>query len=286
MSGGFIAQVPLRWSDLDAQGHVNNALVADYLQEARVDFLLSGDNAHLLGSSTIVVSHQVEFLRPIRFSARPVEVAVRVGQVGAATINLGYKVRHDDELAARARTQLAIVRSGRPRRMTPAEREWFASRSLPLGPLRDLGQWTVGEQAHSYDLRVRWSDLDPYRHVNNVRAFDFVAEARNRLNPDGEQLTRMEAAAAASQTWMVARQDVRYLAEITHRLEPYRVRTGYAAVGRTSMTLVAQIEDPLDGRVLVRTTTVLVCGDAEGNPIPVPDSVRRGLERWPATRLD
>lgn len=27
--------VPIRWTDLDLQGHVNNTLVAEYLQEAR-----------------------------------------------------------------------------------------------------------------------------------------------------------------------------------------------------------------------------------------------------------
>ena len=39
----FQFSCPLRWGDLDAQGHVNNAVVVDYLQEARVAFLLSGD---------------------------------------------------------------------------------------------------------------------------------------------------------------------------------------------------------------------------------------------------
>jgi len=279
---GFLTRVPLRWVDLDAQGHVNNAVVVDYLQEARVEFLLSGDNAHLLGTSMIVVRHQVEFLRPIQFSVQPVEVELVVGSVGAASVLLGYDVRHDGELAARARTQLAKVRTGRPERMTPAERAWFAARQQELEPLRPVGRWTVGEEAHTTPLRVRWSDLDPYRHVNNVRVFDYVAEARNRLDPAEEGTTRMELAADADSTWMVARQDVSYRAEMLHRLEPYRVRTAYAAVGRTSMTLAAQVEDPLDGQVLARTVTVLVHGDRHGRPQPVPEDVHRGLALWPA----
>lgn len=281
---GFLTRVPLRWVDLDAQGHVNNAVVLDYLQEARVEFLLSGDNAHLLGSSTIVVAHQVEFLRPVLFSVDPVEVELTVGQVGAASVHLGYDVSHGDGLVARARTQLAKVRTGRPDRMTAAERAWFTGFQTDLEPLRDLGGWQVGEAAHVYPFPVRWSDLDPYRHVNNVRVFDYVAEARNRLNPDGDR-TRMELAAQDDNTWMVVRQDVAYRAEILHRLEPYRVRTAYAAVGRTSMTLVAQVEDPLDDRLLARTLTVLVHGDAQGRPVPVPPDAHRGLELWPATRL-
>ena len=281
----FRCRVPLRWVDLDAQGHVNNGVVLDYLQEARVQFLLSGDNAHLLGSSLVVTLHQVELLRPVWFSVEPVEVDLQVAEVGAASLGIGYEVRHGGTLVARARTGLAKVAGGRPRRFSPAERDWFSARQEEVTPLRDLGRWQVGPRAHEYELQVRWSDLDPYRHANNVRVFDYVAEARNRLNP-GEGPTRMELAAEAAQTWMVARQDAHYRAEILHRLEPYRVRTGYAAVGRTSMTLVAQVEDPVDDRLLAKTVTVLVHGDAEGRPVAVPPDAHRGLELWPATRLD
>ncbi len=280
---GFLSRVPLRWVDLDAQGHVNNAVVLDYLQEARVQFLLAGENAHLLGNALVVTGHQVEFRRPVRFSVDPVEVRLVVGRVGAATLDLGYDVHHGGELVARARTSLAKVRAGGPVRFTPAERAWFAAGQQELPPLRELGEWQVGDAAHEDEFQVRWSDLDPYRHVNNVRVFDYVAEARNRLNPGGGP-TRMELAAQADTTWMVARQDVSYRAETLHRLEPYRVRTAYAAVGRTSMTLVAQLEDPLDGRVLARTLTVLVHGDAGGSPIPVPEDAHRGLALWPARR--
>ncbi len=278
----FVVRVPLRWVDLDTQGHVNNAVLADYLQEARVAFLLSGDNAHMLGTSSIVAGHQVEYLRPIGYAPEAVEVELSVGKVGAATVTVGYRVRHLGVPVARARTLLAKARNGRPERMTAAERAWFAAHGGELEPLRDLGRWRVGEAASAFDFVVRWADLDQYGHVNNVRVFDYVAEARNHLNPDGAGLTRMQQATADHTTWLVARQDVDYLAELRHRIEPYRVRTAYARVGRTSMTLVAQVEEPATGRVHARTLTVLVHGDAEGHPIPVPPEANLGLERWPA----
>lgn len=278
----FLARVPLRWVDLDTQGHVNNAVLADYLQEARVAFLLSGDNAHMLGTTSIVVSHQVEFLRPVSYAVEPVEVELNVGRVGAATIAIGYLVRQQGKEVARARTQLAKARDGHAERMTPDERAWFAAHQAPLEPLREVGRWQVGEPACDFEFTVRWSDIDQYGHVNNVRVFDYVAEARNHLNPDDEGITRMQLAMATDTTWLVARQDVDYLAEIRHRTEPYRVRTAYAQVGQTSMTLVAQVEDPLTGRVHARTLTVLVHGDDRGRPIPVPAAAHRGLERWPA----
>ena len=130
----------------------------------------------------------------------------------------------------------------------------------------------VGEHAHTYEFIVRWSDLDPYGHVNNVRVFDFVAEARIRMNPH-----------ASGNTWMVARQDVDYLGQITHRVEPYLVRSAIGRVGRTSLTIIAEVVDPIGGAVAARTATVLVCGDASGRPVPLPAETLTAAERWPAT---
>lgn len=275
--------VPLRWVDLDAQGHVNNAVVADYLQEARVDWLLSGPQAHLLGSSTMVVSHQVEYLGPVLFGIDPVEVTLDVGEVGASRFTLGYTVRQDGRELARARSQLCLFdyASGGPRRMDAAERAWFAGQAGAVEPFASLGRWRVGEAAHTYDVVVRWSDLDPYGHVNNVRVFDFVAEARIRMG-SGADDTRMHAAAEQGLLWMVARQDVDYLGQIAHRSAPYRVRSAIARVGRTSVTIVAQVEDPASAAVLVRTRTVLVCGDTRGRPVPLPDEMRAAAAAWPA----
>jgi acyl-CoA thioester hydrolase len=281
----FVSRVPLRWVDLDAQGHVNNAVVADYLQEARVEWLLSGPNAHLLGTSTMVVSHQVEYLGPVVFGIDPVEVHLSVGPVGAARFTLGYSVVQDGRELARARSVLCLFdyAADRPRRMTTAERTWFAAQSGEVPALPALGRWRVGERAHAYDVVVRWSDLDPYGHVNNVRVFDFVAEARIRMNPDdGGGATRMQAAAEQGLLWMVARQDVDYLGQIAHRVAPYRVRSAIGRVGRTSVTIVAQIEDPADGAVLTRTRTVLVCGDSTGRPVPLPENMLAAADRWPA----
>ena len=281
---GFVSRVPLRWVDLDAQGHVNNAVVADYLQEARVEWLLSGPNAHLLGTSTMVVSHQVEYLGPVMFGLDPVEVVLTVGPVGAAQFSLAYSVRQDGRELARARSLMCLYdyEAGRPRRMTGPERLWFLDQSTALAPWPSLGRWTVGDRAHTSEFVVRWSDLDPYGHVNNVRVFDFVAEARIRMNPDEDGTSRMQLAAEQGLLWMVARQDVDYLGQIAHRGDPYRVRSAIARVGRTSVTIVAQVEDPRDGAVLVRTRTVLVSGDASGRPVPLPQNMVAAAERWPA----
>lgn len=280
----FVSRVPLRWVDLDAQGHVNNAVVADYLQEARVEWLFTGPNAHLLGDSTMVVGHQLEYLGPIGFSTEPISVEVRVGPVGAARFLLGYSVTQDGREVARGRSTLCLFdyRANRVRRMTGAERGWFAGQSEPMEPLPSLGRWCVGANAHEFPVTVRWSDVDTYGHVNNVRVFDYIAEARVRMNPDPDGPHRMAAAAADGMVWMVARQDVDYLGQILLRPQPYLVRTAIGRVGRTSVTTVAEIVDPLDTRVLVRTRTVVVSGDLTGRPVPLPELMLDAARLWPA----
>ncbi len=280
----FVSRVPLRWVDLDAQGHANNALLADYLQEARVEWLLSGPNAHLLGTSTMVVGHQLEYLGPVNYRVEPIEVRLSVGAVGASRFSLGYTAHQDDRLVARGRSTMCVFdyAADRLRRLTSAERSWFLAQSGELDALPSLGRWQVGTDAHLHDVVVRWSDLDRYGHVNNVRVFDYVAEARIRMNPGSDAQTRMHDAQAAGITWLVARQDVDYLGQINHRGEPYQVRSAIARLGTTSVTIVAEVTDPADGRTLARTLTVLVSADASGRPIGVPEGMRHAAELWPA----
>lgn len=280
----YTSSVALRWVDLDAQGHVNNAVIADYLQEARVEWLQSGPNAHLLGDSTMVVGHQIEYLGPISFSIDPISVEVSMGTVGASRFVLAYSVVQNAREVARGRSTLCLFdyRANRVRRMTGADRAWFAAQSQPLEPMRSLGRWHVGDSAHEYEFTVRWSDLDAYGHVNNVKVFDYIAEARVRMNPDPDGPHRMAVAAADGMLWMVARQDVDYLGQILLRREPYVVRTAIGRVGRTSVTTIAEVVDPLDGRVLVRTRTVVVSGDVCGRPVPLPQIMHDAGELWPA----
>ena len=77
---------PMRWGDMDVQGHINNAAYPDYLQEARVAFLLSGSPVlhQLLDSGVLVVSHQVEYLKPVAFSEQPLVIGCGWMPSGAA----------------------------------------------------------------------------------------------------------------------------------------------------------------------------------------------------------
>lgn len=250
----FAYSCPVRWGDLDAQGHVNNGAYVDYLQEARVHFLLAGPPAiaTMLDAGVLVVSHAVEYLRPIGLTDA-VSIELWVDAVGGSRFVLGYDLRDAGELAARARTALVPfdLAGNALRRLTTKERDWLRERLAPGEPLRAPADPGARGRELVVPLPVRWSDLDAYGHVNNVKFYDYVQQARIALIGETVQWSPED-------VWMVARQDVQYRAPLDFRTEPYAVATWVTAVGSRSFTLAAEVRDPGSGTVYATAGTVVV----------------------------
>jgi acyl-CoA thioester hydrolase len=86
---------PVRWADLDMLGHVNNVTYVDYLQEARVDMLLTQSpdtRAVDLAEGVVVVRHDVRYVSPMGFRLEPVKIACWVTEVRAASLTMAYEV--------------------------------------------------------------------------------------------------------------------------------------------------------------------------------------------------
>lgn len=280
----YTHRVRIRWSDLDAQGHVNNALYIDYLQEARAGFLLSGPAAGLLHSGIVVVSHAVEYVAAIEYDPEPVEVILGVSHLGAARIEIAYRITHLGEPKAVAQTVLCPFDFARqmPRRLTETERDYFAAHRAQAARLRDLSVPPLGGCGLATPVEVRWSDLDRYGHVNNVKFFDYVQQARIEMTTSIDpSMTRASSGAEAEYTWLVARQDLSYLAQMDHRISPYTMRTAPTRLGRTSITLGAELVDT--ALTYARAATVLVCADQTGRPVELSDDTRRRLGEWLVT---
>ena len=267
----YTHRCPMRWGDMDAQGHLNNAAYLDYLQEARVAFLLSGSPVlhHLLDSGVLVVSHQVEYLKPVAFSDRPLTTNLWVDAIGGSRFSIGYEVYDGADLAARARTGVVPfeLASGSLRRLTGDERELLGRALAPAEPLRPLPRVPVPSKHHRYPLTVRWSDVDSYGHVNNVKYYDYLQEARISLVTD---TVGWEPEAV----WMVVRQDLEYLKPIDFRIDPYEVRTAVSAIGNRSFTLSADISDPTSSTVYATARTVVV------GVSPLTADQRSALDTW------
>lgn len=125
----YETDVRVRWSDLDAFGHVNNARTLTLLEEARVDWLFVAAREHgvdRLTEGIVVAQVAVDYRRAIGFGM-PVTVSMWVAALASASFTVGYQVLADGELAVEASTVMAPVdpASFRPRRLAAAEREYL-----------------------------------------------------------------------------------------------------------------------------------------------------------------
>jgi acyl-CoA thioester hydrolase len=234
---------------MDMLQHVNNVTYVDYLQEARIDMFTSHPEFHGgedLGEGVVVVRHELEFLAPLTFRSRPVLVDSWITEIRAGSFTMAYEVY--DEVAdgqgsgrrvyLRASSLLApfVFATEMPRRLTAPEREVLGRYLSPAEPRSVLA--ADGTSRHVYPLRVRWSDVDAYQHVNNVKYIEYFQEARLRY------MMRMHQDGDVFGSIVVARTDVDYRRPILFRLTPYEVHSWISHVGNTSFVIVAEIRDP------------------------------------------
>ncbi|PFG19951.1 acyl-CoA thioesterase [Serinibacter salmoneus] len=141
--------VEVRWADLDAYGHVNNAAAFTLLEEARIRAFWADSGASeawptailAMGTGTatqtLVARQEIEYHRPIPFARTGLLVQLWIGHMGGSSLEVCYSVHEADADAARigdaldtptyavAATTLVMVTTatGAPTRITRAQRE-------------------------------------------------------------------------------------------------------------------------------------------------------------------
>jgi acyl-CoA thioester hydrolase len=117
--------IEIRWGDLDAYGHVNNAVYLSYLEAVRLEWLQRtfGGLEDLRGF--VLVRLAIDFRRELNQADERVVATCRPTRLGASSVAMREVVRTGlDELAAEAETVIVArdVRSGRPRALSPRAR--------------------------------------------------------------------------------------------------------------------------------------------------------------------
>lgn len=90
----FYHPIEVRYGDLDPQGHVNNARLLTYMEQARIEYirqsgLWDGDSFQDIG--IILADAQVTFHAPILY-AQSVHVGVRVARLGNKSMTMEYRI--------------------------------------------------------------------------------------------------------------------------------------------------------------------------------------------------
>jgi acyl-CoA thioester hydrolase len=140
--------IHLRWGDLDALGHVNNTSMLKLLEEARLRAFWRPedgtdaaptavfDMSVLEGGgtrATLIARQEIEYLRPVPYGQRPLDVQLWVGGIGGSSVEVCFEVfspEGDDMQTLYARASAVVVlvdtASGRPTRWGAAERAAWA----------------------------------------------------------------------------------------------------------------------------------------------------------------
>lgn len=107
----YAVKVSLRWSDMDALGHVNNSQYLTYLEQARIEFLADAAAAGVPRETAglLVARNEIDYRKPMPYQREPIDVVMWVDRIGTTSFTFAYEVRGGDEVYARARTVVVCI---------------------------------------------------------------------------------------------------------------------------------------------------------------------------------
>jgi acyl-CoA thioester hydrolase len=97
---GFVHREHVRFNDVDAMGHVNNAVYLTYVEEARIAFLRPLGPTY---ESLILARAEIDYRSPLK-DGEEVEVGVRCIRLGNSSFDLEYELRAGGRVVAEARS--------------------------------------------------------------------------------------------------------------------------------------------------------------------------------------
>ena len=120
-----VENIPVRWGDMDAMGHVNNTVYFRYMEQARISwFEALVPRADAWGEiSIVIVNASCNFRRPINYPGT-VEVKVFAGAPGGSSVPTFYELLVKDELYADGAATVVFLDAGqKPLRIPQTIRE-------------------------------------------------------------------------------------------------------------------------------------------------------------------
>ncbi|MBO1415915.1 thioesterase family protein [Streptomyces sp. FH025] len=131
-TGVHVLSCPTRWSDVDENGHINNARLVGYIQEGIYDLFCHHATAvreALFPSGFIIARHEIDYLEQLYHRPEPLSVRLTVERIGSSSAHVEVNVCRDGLTFMRART-VVVARdreSGRSRKLSQDERRFLSA---------------------------------------------------------------------------------------------------------------------------------------------------------------
>jgi acyl-CoA thioester hydrolase len=87
----FVASLEVRWRDLDAFNHVNNANYLTYLEEARLQWLRQVRDWFNAQSMPVLAASELNYRQPIEWPAQ-LQVHLYCERLGNSSLTLGHRI--------------------------------------------------------------------------------------------------------------------------------------------------------------------------------------------------
>ncbi len=106
----YFFQMPTRWGDLDALGHINNTLYARYYESARLDYFETLMNMHFspeLSSGVIHADMKISYLKQLHYPSE-LDIGCRISRMGSSSLDLDAAIfiKDTDEMVSTSRAIL------------------------------------------------------------------------------------------------------------------------------------------------------------------------------------
>lgn len=111
MPVGTITQISIRYADLDAQGHLNNARYLTFAEQARMEYLQRlnlWDGKDFLALGLIVADAHIAFVAP-GFLGQTVRVHAWVSHVGNKSLTFEYTLENSETFQLLATIETVMV---------------------------------------------------------------------------------------------------------------------------------------------------------------------------------
>jgi len=115
----FQSKQYVRWGDLDAFGHVNNATYLVYAQEARYEWSKMIE--------MVVARAEVDFIAPIYEGDIYLDIEIWVNKIGTSSFGVTYEMKNGSELVAVVKSVQVTVsmETKKSRPLNDAERDFL-----------------------------------------------------------------------------------------------------------------------------------------------------------------